>query len=186
MFLLACPANQLLILCNKWRLVFIKKGNNYPIECWQRQRWCDERTVGWGGSQWSGRSGGQKSVSSGGLHCVSRAVSPHLSLPPPPVLWISRWAWFGFGAVGLSIACGTCPTDTVIDSVSATWRTERPGVWRGWQRGHGGAEKEGFLLSGWVKRTDKPKLDHLEPHECTWQERAFTFGMGDRNKDRVY
>lgn len=105
---------------------------------------------------------------------------------PPPVLWISRWAWFGFGAVGLSIACGTCPTDTVIDSVSATWRTERPGVWRGWQRGHGGAEKEGFLLSGWVKRTDKPKLDHLEPHECTWQERAFTFGMGDRNKDRVY
>lgn len=117
--------------------------------------------------------------------CVACCFTPPIP-PPPPVLWISRWAWFGFGAVGLSIACGTCPTDTVIDSVSATWRTERPGVWRGWQRGHGGAEKEGFLLSGWVKRTDKPKLDHLEPHECTWQERAFTFGMGDRNKDRVY
>lgn len=43
---------------------------------------------------------------------------------PPQGFWISRWAWFGLRMVGLSIAYGT---DTVIDSVRATWRTEKPG-----------------------------------------------------------
>ncbi len=152
-FLLAYPANQLLVLCNKWHLVFIKRGNNYPIECWQRKRWCDERRVGREGSQWSGRSGGQKSVSLGGLHSVSRAL-----LLPPQGFWISRWAWFEFGMVGLSIAYGTCPTDTVIDSYRATWRTEKPDVWRGWQRGHSGAEREGFLLS-WMGKKEQTNLN---------------------------
>lgn len=140
LFLLARSANQLLVLWNKWRLVFVKEVNNWPTP--------SDVDKGKDGAIWWRKSMAwavwwSKELPRRGASILCGVLRHPTSLRPRHFTLGLVWA----GTAGLSVASGT---DTVIDNVVPNDR-QKDLMCRSWHWVHAGAEEEGFLCLEWWK-----------------------------------